>query len=38
MPILEKITQPSQARHWTDSIPLEYHYTPVLQERSFGRN
>src|SRR5437667_11812392 len=27
MPILEKISQSSQARHWSDSIPLEYHYT-----------
>src|SRR5438445_12131301 len=27
MPILEKISQSSQARHWTDSIPLEFHYT-----------
>jgi uncharacterized OB-fold protein len=37
MPILEKITQTSQARHWTDSIPLEYHYTAGLAGEEFRR-
>jgi uncharacterized protein len=37
MPILEKITQPSQARHWTDSIPLEYHYTAGVAGEEFRR-
>src|SRR5438445_13789700 len=37
MPILEKITQPSQARHWTDSIPLEYHYTVGVAGEEFRR-
>ncbi len=35
MPILEKISQPSQARHWTDSIPLEYHYTAGVAGEAF---
>jgi uncharacterized OB-fold protein len=37
MPILEKITQPLQARHWTDSIPLEYHYTAGVAGENFRR-
>jgi uncharacterized OB-fold protein len=37
MPILEKITQPSQARRWTDSIPLEYHYTAGVAGEEFRR-
>lgn len=35
MPILEKIAQISQARHWTDSIPLEYHYTAGVAGEKF---
>jgi uncharacterized protein len=37
MPILEKISQPLQARHWTDSIPLEFHYTPGVAGEKFRR-
>jgi uncharacterized protein len=37
MPILEKISQLSQARHWTDSIPLEYHYTAGVAGEEFRR-
>jgi uncharacterized protein len=37
MPILEKIAQPGQARHWTDSIPLEYHYTAGVAGEEFRR-
>ncbi len=37
MPILEKISQPSSARHWTDSIPLEYHYTAGVAGEKFLR-
>src|SRR6267378_4506785 len=37
MPILEKITQPSQARRWTDCIPLEYHYTAGVAGEEFRR-
>ncbi len=37
MPILEKIAQPLQARHWTDSIPLEYHYTAGVAGEAFRR-
>ena len=37
MPILEKISQPSSARHWTDSIPLEYHYTAGVAGEKFRR-
>src|SRR2546430_1197066 len=37
MPILEKISQPLQARHWTDSIPLEYHYTAGVAGEAFRR-
>ncbi len=37
MPILEKLTQPSQARHWTDSIPLEFHYTAGVAGEEFRR-
>ncbi len=37
MPILEKISQPLQARHWTDSIPLEYHYTAGVAGEEFRR-
>jgi len=37
MPILEKISKPSEARHWTDSIPLEYHYTLGVAGEDFRR-
>jgi uncharacterized OB-fold protein len=37
MPILEKLTQPGQARHWTDSIPLEFHYTAGVAGEEFRR-
>ena len=37
MPILEKISQPLQARHWTDSIPLEFHYTVGVAGEEFRR-
>src|SRR5437867_13409787 len=37
MPILEKLNQPGQARHWTDSIPLEYHYTAGVAGEEFRR-
>lgn len=37
MPVLEKISQQSQARHWTDSIPLEYHYTAGVAGEEFRR-
>ena len=37
MPILEKLAQPSRARHWTDSIPLEYHYTAGVAGEEFRR-
>ena len=37
MPILEKLAQQSQVRHWTDSIPLEYHYTAGVAGEEFRR-
>ncbi len=37
LPILEKIAQSSRARHWTDSIPLEYHYTVGVAGEEFRR-
>lgn len=37
MPILEKLSKPSEARHWTDSIPLEYHYTVGVAGEDFRR-
>ena len=37
MPILEKLVQPGQARRWTDSIPLEYHYTAGVAGEEFRR-
>jgi uncharacterized protein len=37
MPILEKISQPLNARHWTDSIPLEFHYTAGVAGEKFRR-
>ena len=37
MPILEKIIRPLLARHWTDSIPLEYHYTAGVAGEEFRR-
>ena len=37
MPILEKLVQSGQARHWTDSIPLEYHYTAGVAGEEFRR-
>src|SRR5437588_7616857 len=36
-PILEKISQLSRARHWTDSIPLEFHYTAGVAGEEFRR-
>ncbi len=37
MPILEKIEQEIQANHWTDSIPLEFHYTAGVAGEEFRR-
>ncbi len=37
MPVLEKLSRPSQARHWNDSIPLEYHYTAGVAGEAFRR-
>ena len=37
MPILEKNSQSSQARHWADSIPLEFHYTAGVAGEEFRR-
>jgi uncharacterized protein len=37
VPILEKISQPLNARHWTDSIPLEFHYTAGVAGEKFRR-
>lgn len=37
MPILEKIVQPEEARHWPDSIPLEFHYTAGVAGEEFRR-
>jgi len=37
MPILEKINRPREALHWTDSIPLEYHYTAGVAGEEFRR-
>ena len=37
MPILEKLGQFSLARHWTDSIPLEFHYTAGVAGEEFRR-
>jgi uncharacterized protein len=37
MPILEKLARPEQARHWTDSIPLEFHYTAGVAGEEFRR-
>ena len=37
MPILEKIVKPEEARHWPDSIPLEYHYTAGVAGEEFLR-
>ncbi len=37
MPILEKLAQQTQARHWTGSIPLEYHYTVGVAGEEFRR-
>ena len=37
MPILEKLIQPGEARHWPDSIPLEYHYTAGVAGEEFRR-
>src|SRR5207302_10240289 len=37
LPILEKLAQPGQARHWTDSIPLEFHYTAGVAGEEFRR-
>ena len=37
MPILEKLIQPSEARHWPGSIPLEFHYTAGVAGEEFRR-
>lgn len=37
MPILEKLVQPNEARHWPDSIPLEFHYTAGVAGEEFRR-
>ncbi len=37
MPVLEKLNQASQAHHWHDSIPLEYHYTAGVAGEEFRR-
>ncbi len=37
MPLLEKIGHHAQALHWTDSIPLEYHYTVGVAGEEFRR-
>jgi hypothetical protein len=37
MPILEKFSKLSEARHWTGSIPLEYHYTLGVAGEDFRR-
>ncbi len=37
MPILEKIVRPEDAKHWPDSIPLEYHYTAGVAGEEFLR-
>lgn len=37
MPMLEKIVQPGEARHWSDSIPLEFHYTAGVAGEEFRR-
>jgi hypothetical protein len=37
MPILEKLSKLSEARHWTGSIPLEYHYTVGVAGEDFRR-
>lgn len=37
MPILEKIVKPEEAKHWPDSIPLEYHYTAGVAGEEFLR-
>ena len=37
MPILEKIVKPQDAKHWSDSIPLEYHYTAGVAGEEFLR-
>ena len=37
MPVLEKLSQLDQARHWNDSIPLEYHYTAGVAGEEFRR-
>ncbi len=37
MPILEKIVRPEDAKHWKDSIPLEFHYTAGVAGEAFLR-
>jgi uncharacterized protein len=37
MPILEKIVRPDDAKHWADSIPLEWHYTAGVAGEEFLR-
>ncbi len=37
MPILEKISQSSKARHWTDSIPMEFQYTTGVAGEEFRK-
>jgi uncharacterized protein len=37
LPILEKLADSTHARHWTDSIPLEYQYTAGVAGEDFRR-
>jgi uncharacterized OB-fold protein len=37
MPILEKIVRSEDAKHWADSIPLEFHYTAGVAGEEFLR-
>src|SRR2546426_9537529 len=37
MPILEKIVKSEDAKHWADSIPLEFHYTAGVAGEEFLR-
>jgi uncharacterized OB-fold protein len=37
VPILEKIVKSEDAKHWADSIPLEFHYTAGVAGEEFLR-
>jgi uncharacterized OB-fold protein len=37
VPILEKIVKSEDAKHWPDSIPLEFHYTAGVAGEEFLR-